>query len=112
MGFMLLGKKGEEIAKWYLQSKGYLFLEENFTTRWGEIDLIMKKDGQIIFVEVKTRSRNNLVTSNRVLSERKISRLERAAEIYLTKQKCADWQFILVAVTVEKQRFFIKLINL
>lgn len=50
-----IGDWGEQTAKGYLFDKGYLILEENW--RWNnvEIDLIIKKDNIVIFVEVKTR---------------------------------------------------------
>ena len=51
----LLGRRGELKAKKYLKKAGYKILESNFATRFGEIDLIAKKDGVICFVEVKTR---------------------------------------------------------
>lgn len=53
---MELGKKGELLAKGYLEKKGYIILEENFRTRFGEIDLIATQDGEIVFIEVKTRT--------------------------------------------------------
>ena len=51
-----LGHKGEAIAAEYYRQKGYLLLGHNYRTRMGEIDLILYKDGTIVFAEVKTRA--------------------------------------------------------
>ena len=49
------GYFGEDVARRILESRGYRLVEKNYTTRRGEIDLIMRKNNEIIFVEVKTR---------------------------------------------------------
>ena len=51
-----LGKCGEYIAANYLQAKNYRILHQNWRSRSGEIDLVTKFRGQIVFVEVKTRT--------------------------------------------------------
>jgi putative endonuclease len=53
------GRKGEQLAKAFLEKGGYEILEENWTHKKSEIDLIAYKEGKIIFVEVKTRSSNS-----------------------------------------------------
>lgn len=50
------GTLGEDIATKYLNDRGYVLLERNFKKKWGEIDVIAKKDGIIHFVEVKAVS--------------------------------------------------------
>lgn len=51
-----LGKLGEAFAASYLLKNGYHIIERNFKARYGEIDIVAKKEGRLIFVEVKTRS--------------------------------------------------------
>jgi putative endonuclease len=51
-----LGREGESIAKQYLEGKGYEVLDENWTHGKAEIDLIVYKDGIMVFVEVKART--------------------------------------------------------
>ena len=53
-----IGKKGEKLAKEYLEQNNYKILTTNFYCRQGEIDIIAKKEDTVIFVEVKTRSNN------------------------------------------------------
>lgn len=60
-----IGKLGEELAKRFLMKHGYSILEENYTKKYGEIDLIAKKDGVIHFIEVKSivsRGTSSIVT--------------------------------------------------
>jgi len=51
-----LGKWGEELAREYYEKLGYKFVGANWQKKVGEIDLIMKSEEEIIFVEVKTRT--------------------------------------------------------
>ncbi len=49
------GDLGEKIAEKFLVSRGYKILSRNFPTPFGEIDLIAKKNGCTVFLEIKTR---------------------------------------------------------
>ncbi|MEJ3404228.1 YraN family protein [Rathayibacter sp. YIM 133350] len=51
-----LGRWGEDLAADYLRQHGYRVLERNWRCRQGEIDVVAEHDGEIVFVEVKTRS--------------------------------------------------------
>ena len=43
------------MAARFLKNKGYLILETNYRCRWGEIDIVALEEGQMVFVEVRTR---------------------------------------------------------
>jgi len=51
----LLGDRGERLAAKYLRRQGYKILARQYTSRYGEIDLIALDGECIVFVEVKTR---------------------------------------------------------
>ena len=51
-----LGNIGEKIAYMYLKILGFEIIKCNFRCKYGEIDLIAKKNKTIHFVEVKTRT--------------------------------------------------------
>lgn len=53
-----IGKEKEEKAVNYLIKNGYIILERNYLRKMGEIDIIAKKDGYLIAIEVKYRSTN------------------------------------------------------
>ncbi|MCL2096370.1 MAG: YraN family protein [Oscillospiraceae bacterium] len=50
------GNTGENIARLFLESKGYEIIAKNYRGLRKEIDIIAKRDGDLIFAEVKTRS--------------------------------------------------------
>ncbi len=50
-----LGLEGETRACQALQSRGYRILQRRYRTRFGELDIVARHDGAIVFIEVKTR---------------------------------------------------------
>lgn len=79
------GYEGEQLAKKYLINKGYNFLTQNFRTRFGEIDLVFENNGQLVFVEVKTRSNLNKGRPEESVTQRKIKQIYRVAEAFFQK---------------------------
>lgn len=51
-----LGKYGEDLAREYLEKKGYKFLKQNLRLFCGEIDLLMEDGKDLVICEVKTKS--------------------------------------------------------
>lgn len=49
------GKAAEEIACNHLKKNGLTFIDKNFFSRYGEIDLIMKDQETLVFIEVRYR---------------------------------------------------------
>ena len=49
-----IGAFGEAAAREYLENNDYDILEQNFSLKTGEIDIIAEKGGCTIFIEVKT----------------------------------------------------------
>ena len=68
MGTTTFGREGENLAKVYLEKKGYKFLDRNFKRIHGEVDLIMMDGDVIVFVEVKDRKSTRLNSSHKVQS--------------------------------------------
>jgi len=50
-----LGRRGEQRAAWFYRLRGYRIVERNLRMRGGEIDLVVRRGGLLVFVEVKTR---------------------------------------------------------
>lgn len=96
-----LGQLGEQIARKHLEEQDYLFVEANYQTRFGELDLIMRDSGGLVFVEVKTRQENNLIAPNDDLTDEKLEKMEATIEAYLEEQEREeDWRGILIGVSL------------
>lgn len=78
-----LGKKGEDFAAGILEEEGYRILERNFRCPIGEIDLIAEKDGELTFIEVKTRRTMKFGIPAEAVTREKQRRIRAAAEWYL-----------------------------
>ncbi len=85
-----LGATGEAVAAKYYQQNGYLLLNHNYRTRMGEVDLILYKDGGIVFAEVKTRTDTRKASPAEAVDAHKRRRLIAAAQLYLQRSPYAD----------------------
>lgn len=74
-----LGRLGEELARGYLEKKGYIILAENYRTPFGELDLVARDQETIVFVEVRTRSTRSYGTPLESITHTKQERLIRLA---------------------------------
>jgi len=81
------GNVGEDLAAGFLQGKGYEIMQRNFFVRGGEIDIIAKKNGILVFVEVKTRWTQKFGAAADSLTSAKKRKLRRAIAIYLGTQQ-------------------------
>lgn len=84
----LVGNDAESMAKQFLERKGLLFLQHQFRTKWGEIDLIMRNDEDLVFVEVRSRTNDRFVDPVETISKVKRRRLIRTAQFF---QLCNPW---------------------
>ncbi|MEW6520903.1 MAG: YraN family protein [Thermodesulfobacteriota bacterium] len=78
-----LGKEGEEIARRYLEKRGYTIVTANYRTRHGEIDLIARDGATLVFIEVKTRTQEKFGSPFAALTARKCTNMARVALHYL-----------------------------
>ena len=79
------GILGEVAAAKSYRKAGYRLIASNFRTRMGEIDLIAKGKGQLIFAEVKTRAEGSAVLPREAVTAQKQRRIIAAAKGYLEK---------------------------
>lgn len=78
----MLGWRGEEAVLRWLERRGFTFVERNFRTRYGEIDLIMKDGDTLVFIEVKTRRSRSFGAPEESISEKKMERFAAAVDAY------------------------------
>ena len=82
---LVVGKLGEVQARRYLENKGFKILEQNYRTRYGEIDLVGKEQNELVFIEVRTKTGNDFGTPEETLNKKKITKLRRNALAYTSK---------------------------
>ncbi len=104
-----IGQLGEDIGVKYLKSKGYKILDKNFekqvgSMKFGEIDIIARKDKTIIFCEVKTLSSEKGLSPEQRVDFRKRETIAKIAEIWLDehgKQQDIRWQIDVLAIVLD-----------
>jgi putative endonuclease len=99
----VLGQAGEAAAAAWLETRGYAILARNARTRFGEIDLVARDGGVVVFVEVKSRSGTAFGHPADAVTGRKQRRLARLAEAYLRREGLDGWpvRFDVVAVHLD-----------
>lgn len=80
-----MGSAYEQKAAEYLENLGYQVLEKNFSCRAGEIDLIAREGGYLVFIEVKYRTNQAMGLPQEAVDNRKQRRICRAAAFYCLK---------------------------
>ena len=100
-----LGFLAENIAARYLEERGYEIAAKNYRKPWGEIDIIARKDGIIIFVEVKANRQQTEGFDPEIRVDwKKMRKITRTAELYLEHELCdtdCDWQMDIIAITFD-----------
>jgi len=77
-----LGNLGENLALKYLQNKGYKFIDRNFRSKFGEIDLILQDEDTLVFVEVKTRFGKSFGSPEEAITSKKINSLMKTSQYF------------------------------
>ncbi|MGD0280092.1 MAG: YraN family protein [Smithella sp.] len=107
------GKQGEKIAAAFLKKNGYRIIETNYRCVLGEIDIIAREKGELVFIEVKTRKSGELGYPEEAVGTKKQMKMSQLALWYLQKENKTDAQarFDVVAVTISASCNEIKLIK-
>jgi putative endonuclease len=79
------GTYWEKAAESYLRTQGLRLLQRNFSSRFGEIDLVMLDGQTVVFVEVKYRKSNQHGSGADAVNFHKQEKISRTAAWYLAK---------------------------
>lgn len=94
-----VGRDAEARAQQFLQQQGLTLIEKNFRCRGGEIDLVMRDQQMLVFVEVRFRKNQRFGGAAASVGPIKQQRLWRSASIYLMRfARPPACRFDLVAI--------------
>lgn len=97
------GRLGEDLAAKFLIGKGAMIIGRNFQTRYGEIDLIVHLNNEILFCEVKTRTGTDFGYPETAVNRGKVEKMTKAACAYLAENKInVSWRLDIVAIQLDE----------
>lgn len=96
-----LGDRGEMIAWDFLVKHGYQILEKNYRSKVGEADVIARKDGRLVFIEVKTRKSLRYGSPEEAVHKAKQKKIVLVAEWYRKEKKGTDLPVSFEVVAVD-----------
>lgn len=98
------GRTAESAAAEYLKANGYEILQQNYRTRYCEIDIVARRDNTIYFVEVKYRQNVSHGGGLDYITPKKLKQMSFAAQLWLSDH---DWSgdYSLAAIELEGEKF-------
>ncbi|MFZ4515448.1 MAG: YraN family protein [Acidimicrobiia bacterium] len=99
-----LGQLGEALVADAYQQQGYLLVERNWRHRDGELDLIISRDGTMVFCEVKTRTSHAFGSPADAVTREKRERIRALAAAWLREHRgiAKELRFDVAAVTMRE----------
>ena len=98
---LLAGQKSEQLACTYLKQQGLRFMARNFRVKIGEIDLIMRDNDTIVFIEVRYRRSQQFGGALQSIDWRKQQRIIHTAQWFLLRHdNLVNWPCRFDVVTL------------
>lgn len=96
------GRQGEDLAAGYLERAGYRIIERNYRCLFGEIDLVARDGGTIVFIEVKSRRSDRFGPPQASVGPKKQKKMSQIALHYLEQNQlhACKARFDVVAVSL------------
>ena len=109
----LFGKESESLAVSHLKKNGYEILERNYRSKLGEIDIIAKDKGTLVFVEVKAKRSDRFGNPKEAVTLKKQRKISQVALYYLndTNQSRVKARFDVVAISSMEDRPSLEIIK-
>ena len=103
MSNISIGKKGEELAKEYLEKQGYKVIETNKRfSRFCEIDIIAKDKETYVFCEVKTRKTNICGSPLEAITKSKYQNIKKGIFFYIQENPlCKRFRIDAISIILE-----------
>jgi len=99
------GQYGEALAETYLIEAGYEIVAKNWRCSVGELDLVARQGGTLVFVEVRTRRGTQLGTPEESVTPAKQAKLIELAYTFLAENDEAgeNWRIDVIAIVLNRQ---------
>ncbi len=81
-GNKITGNRGETLAAEHLMMKGYKILGRNYSSKWGEVDIIARIKDTVVFVEVKTKTTDKYGEPWEMVNTWKIEQVKKMGEVW------------------------------
>ena len=106
MGNLEKGRKGEQLAKRFLKEASVQIIGMNLRTEYGEIDILGKLDGVLIFFEVKTRHGRTFGDPESAINVHKKRHMIQSAKSYIMEEfdHDPDWRIDVIAIQKKKNK--------
>lgn len=100
-----LGSAGERLAARWLEARGYRVVARNWRCPYGELDIIAEEQGELVFVEVKTRRGVAYGAPEEAITASKRAHLIAAAQSYLAEHQseARPYRIDVMAVQLDGQ---------
>jgi putative endonuclease len=99
---MIKGKKGEELARVYLEEHGFNILHVHWQSGHKELDIVAERGKMLHVVEVRSRAESYLVEPSQTVQYEKQRNVISAARSYIYKYHIdKEVQFDIVSVVYE-----------
>ena len=95
-----VGAGGEAFARSYLAKIGYTIIDSNVFSRWGELDIVAKKDNKVYFIEVKTRNNMRQGLPYEAVRIPKLFHLMRSINHYIKTRNLYKYRFQLDVIAI------------
>jgi putative endonuclease len=112
------GTFGESIASIYLEKHGFYVIERNYSKKWGELDIIARKDNKVHFIEVKSVSYETKADLDYAVTHEtwrpeeqvhqfKLHQIEKALTTWISDKGFeGEWQIDVIAVRLVPRETF------
>ncbi len=101
------GAQGEAIARQYLRQQGYEIVAANWSSVYGELDIVAARAGTLAFVEVKTRRADSTESALEGITAVKRERMLKAVYQYMHDEALdpdTSWRIDVIAVALAGDR--------
>lgn len=107
-----IGRKAETAVAQYMQTQGYTLVDQNWRTRWCEIDVIARNADTVYFVEVKYRKNATYGDGFAYITPQKLRQMQFAADFWVARNHWQGDYVLMAAAVTGKDHDIIELVEL